>query len=357
MLWHGLLFLCCGAASGVANTIRKADTFKVAEVKPHFGCKSDDGQERVRQYVANLATSGTGLISLIEMEFDLAQPSGYTAFGAACGKHRDPTVVLVNEAQFSIVSTIGATIAGNYSAMPYIGGGQAPGKDTNGMCVADPLASIVAVNESWGVGSRPYTGAVLLHKASGKEICMISGTFPHCLYSWTDQFVADIEKGCGNRQLLIVADTNAGCEIPTLLSDSRWSLNEILANHSQAHWGPCHDPGLHSVPTCCNDFPDFPYPRFWYDRTAVCRGGRVEDFKVDSTFTCGDSRAEHLSTMATINLANPSDAKSPFCLDHPTCATESFNVRNDQMIPVDGLCCPTSASNTNLSCCAAVALV
>merc|ERR1712194_8137 len=125
---------------------------------------------------------------------------------------------------------------------------------------------------------------------------------------WTEQFVRDVEEGCGDRQLLIVADTNAGCEIPGLKSDSHMSLNQILANHSKTSWGPCHDPGLYQPPTCCNDFGtkgnEFPYPRYWYDRTAICRGGRVGEYKVESQFICKDSPAEHLSTLATIHLGS-----------------------------------------------------
>jgi hypothetical protein len=293
---------------------------------------------------------------LIEMEFALPQPQGYTAFGAACGaKYLDPTVVLVNEAQFSVVSTIGATVSGNYSAMPFLGGGQTPQKAKE-MCASDPKGSIFVANWSWSVGSRPYTGAVLLHKASGKEICMISGTFAHCMYQWTDQFIADVEQGCGDRQLLFVADTNAGCTIPTIEQDSRMTFDEIFANHSKANWGPCHDPGLQAAPTCCNDFHSgFPYANYWYDRTAVCRGGRVADFKVHSTFICGDSSEEHLSTMATIHLAEPKTAASPYCLDHPTCT--ALEMPNGRILPVDGLCCPASASNMSLACCSTVTMV
>jgi len=350
-----LWLFCVGPAVAVA-----LDTFKVAELKPHYGCKGDDGQDRVRKYIANLVTEGTGLISLIELEFDLPQPSGYTAFGASCGHYTDPVVVLVNEAQFTIVSTIGQTVTGNYSALPYVGGGHSSNATSNTMCVSDPHGAIYADGKNWTMGSRSYTGAVLSHKASGKEICVVSGTFAHCLYKWTDQFVADIEKGCGDRQLLIVADTNAGCEIPTLTSESHWSMNEILANHSQAAWGPCHDPGLYTAPTCCNDLPDFPYPRLWYDRTAVCRGGRVEDFKVETSFVCADSPEEHLFTSATVHLAEADNVESPYCLDHPACAKIGLPhspYTDNYSLPTDGLCCPTSASNTRLSCCGAVALV
>jgi len=329
-------------------------SFTVAEVKPHYGCQSPDGQERVRQYISKLTTAGTGIIALLEMEFSLPQPSGYTALGGACGKHIDPAVVLVDEAQFSVVSTIGATAAGNYSGVPYIGGGQAAGARTNSMCVADPTA-IFGPGAGFPVGSRPYAGAVLKHRQSGREICVLTATLAHCSYNWTEQFVADVEQGCGDRQLLIVADTNAGCAVPTLKSDSHLSMNEILARHGKLNWGPCHDPGLYSEPTCCNDFPEFPYPRYWYDRTAICRGGRVTDFQVEKGFVCQDSRAEHLFTKATIELGDLNDKASPYCLDHSQCASmgvvPNASFMGSQMLPVDGKCCPTSSGGANLPCC------
>jgi hypothetical protein len=344
----------CAIVVASASAAAASDSFRVAEVKPHFGCKSTAGQDRVRQYIANLATAGTGLITLLETEFTLPQPIGYTAFGAACGRHFDPAIVLVNEAQFSVVSTMGATISGNYSKMPYIGGGQAPAGATNAMCSSDPEAMFPAKSK-YPVGSRPYSGAVLLHKASGKEICIVVGTLAHCLFEWTDQFMADVDKTCGNRQLLIVGDTNAGCEIPTLRSDSHWHFDEILANHSKAEWGPCHDPGFYKEPTCCNDFPQWPYPRYQYDRTVACRGGRVADFKIEDTFVCGDSRAEHLFTTATVYLAMPENLDSEHCLDHPACAALGFVYHPDgttnQVLPADGLCCPTGAGKMRLPCC------
>jgi len=331
-------------------------SFTVAEVKPHYGCQSPAGQERVRQYISNLTAAGTGIISLLEMEFALPQPSGYAAFGAACGKHFDPAVVLFDEAQFSMVSTIGATLAGNYSAVPYLGGApQAVGKRAYSMCVSDPTARF-GPDGIYPVGSRPYSGAVLKHLHSGRELCVLTGTFAHCSNNWTEQFVTDIEQGCGDRQLLIVADTNAGCVVPTLKSDSQeWSMNKILAKHGRLSWGPCHDPGQHSQPTCCNDTPDFPYPRYWYDRTAICRGGRVADFKVEAGFVCGDSRAEHLFTRATIELGELNDKASPYCLDHSQCASmgvlPNASFLGSQMLPVDGKCCPTSSGDANLPCC------
>jgi hypothetical protein len=336
----------CAAGADIAS-------FTVAEVKPHFGCKSADGQNRVRSYVSDLVSVKTGIIALLEMEFGLAQPAGYTAFGASCGAHRDPAVALVNEAQFSVVSTIGATIAGNYSAMPYIGGGYLSDSNLNEMCASDPSGKI-GPGGVVKVGGRPYSGAVLSHKATGKEICVIIGTFAHCMYPWSDQFMSDIEKGCGNRQLLFIVDTNAGCEIPTVRRESHLHMDEIIAFHHKQDWGPCHDPGYLAEPTCCNDFPEFPYPRFQYDRTSVCRGGRVEEFKVEQTFVCADSRAEHLFTTATIHLAQ-TEEESENCLDKPACAMlgSVFDPKQSQTtaLPLDGRCCPTSTATANLPCC------
>lgn len=344
----------CFAFIGAACAITPG-SFTVAEVKPHYQCtNATGGQDRVRQYIAGLAAADTGLITLIQTEFVISQPKGYTVFGSACGKHLDPVVVLVNEEQFSIVSTVGATVAGNYSSMPWIADGHSSASDnaTNSMCISDPMATY-GPDGSYKVGSRPYAGAVLLHKPSGQEVCMITGTFAHCLYEWTDSFVADVDQACGDRQLLFVADTNSGCSVPSMWSDSHWSMNEILANHSKEDWGPCHDPGLYQAPTCCNDLPEFPYPRYWYDRTAICRGGRVEDFKVETAFICGDTHAEHLSTSATVHLAEPVE-DSGHCLDHAMCANMSLSDNqyfyDDHILPVDGLCCPTSFG-TRLPCC------
>jgi len=347
------LEVCVFALASVSLAATSSSSFTVAEVKPHYGCQSPDGTQRVRQYISKLTAASTGIISVLEMEFPLTQPQGYQAFGAACGKHQDPAVVLFNEAQFSLVSTIGATTAGNYSAIPYLGGGQAAGARTNSMCVSDPTA-VFGPGGNIPVGSRPYAGAVLKHTDSGRELCVLTGTLAHCSYNWTKQFVADVEQGCGDRQLLVVADTNAGCAVPSLKSDSHWSMNQILAKHGQLSWGPCHDPGLYSQPTCCNDFPDFPYPRYWYDRTVICGGGRVADFKVESSFICGDSPAEHLFTQATIELGNPNDKSSPYCLDHSQCASmgvvPNASVMGSEMLPLDGKCCPTSYG-ADLPCC------
>lgn len=346
--WGALLV---GFAAGQPS--RSIDSFTVAQVKPHFGCKGD-GQERVRQYIRNLATAGTGIIALLETEFEVPRPAGYLGLGASCGHHADPAVALVDGRQFSLVSTIGHTVAGNYSALPYVGGAQAPSAAANSMCVSDP-------DETFGpgglvkTGSRPYAGAVLLHRPSGKEFCVIVATFAHCLRRWTPKFMSDVESGCGQRQMVIVADTNAGCVVPGMQSSSLWSMNELFVNNSKASWGPCHDPGIHKDPTCCNDFlQGAPYARFWYDRTAVCRGGSVQDFRVQSAFVCGNSSEEHLFTTATVHLAQKGDVDSPHCLDHSACAHVAAIVNDtagDRALPLDGLCCPTSMTRSRLACC------
>lgn len=321
----------------VASLIGHAtsSSFKVAEVKPHFGCTSEDGQDRVRQYVTDLTDAGTGIIALIEMQFSLPQPAGYTAFGASCKtKHADAAVVLVDDSQFSVVSTIGGTVSGDVSAVPFLADGTEP--DTGDMCVANATATY-GPGLAYRVGARPYAGAVLRH-SSGKELCVISATFPHCMQPWLPQFISDIDQGCGDRQLLFVVDTNAGCPEYTGEDPRLWSMAAIARNHS-ADWGECHDPAQRfGEVTCCNDFPDFPYARYAYDRTAVCRGGAVEQFEVESRFVCGNSHAEHKFTSAVVHLAEPA---SEFCLDNPGCAAVSTE---------DGRCCP-AGSRVRHACC------
>lgn len=273
--------------------------FTVAEVKPHFGCTDPIGRERVKRYVSELARKGTGLISLLEMEFALEQPEGYTVFGGNCkAKHSDPAVMLVDESQFVIVGPLGDTLAGDYAQMPFLSNGQEP--KSGPMCVADPTAVNPRTNLS--VGGRPYAGAILRHKATNMEICVVTGTFPHNGFRWQRKFVEDV-KGCGERQLVIIADTNANY-IPGNTSDSRWfTMERIAANHS-VNWGECLDPGAtQPVPTCCNDTRTLgnPDPTWWYDRVASCRGGSVDQFEVEPHYFCG-ANEEHRFITARVWL-------------------------------------------------------
>jgi len=295
-------------------------------LKPHFGCTDATGRDNVRSYIAGLVSNHTGLISLLEFEFPLEQPDGYTAFGGNCkSKYSDPAVVLVDESQFSIVSGVGKTLVGNYSEMPFLTGNK---PDVGPMCVSNATET----------GERPYAGAVLLHKASGKEICVVTATFPHCMHKWEDHFIADVNLTCGSRQLLVIADTNAGCESRGSQDSYRYSMSRIFAHHG-VDFGPCHDPGQFADPTCCNDTSqtDIATPRYAYDRTAVCRGGFVDQFQVAPEYFCGADE-EHRFTSARVWLA---DHESAYCLDHSGCAS---------LDPLDGLCCPV-ADGTRLACC------
>jgi len=279
------------------------NSFSVAEVKPHFGCRTPEGQEAVRGYIAGLANQSTGLIALIQYEFSLPQPSGYTAFGASCTpKHADPVVVLVDNSQFGFVEMIGDTVFGDYASMPFLTTGKQP--SSGSMCTADPKA--------WG--ARGYAGAVLRQISTGKEVCVIAGTFPHCNGAFDSKFSSDIRgslynKGCGGRPLLFIVDTNAGCQKSddqAGIDSSKISMTGIGKNHSQ-NWGECSDPAIANPnPTCCNDIKKgHPEARVWYDRTALCGGGTVEDFQVHDSFVCGADE-EHKFTTATVTLGENS---------------------------------------------------
>jgi hypothetical protein len=216
------------------------------------------------------------LIALIQFEFSLSQPDGYTSFGSVCGsKHPDPVVVLVDEEQFTIVSGLRDTVVNNYSAMPFLATGIAP--EDGSMCAAN-----VSV-----YGTRAYTGAILQHKDSGKEVCVISGTLPHCYGPWLPEFKADIEQGCGGRPLLLVVDTNAACEFQGPHAGKAWPMSSIMQFQSAAI-ADCSDPGASSPdPTCCHDIAQsHPEARYWYDRTALCGGGTVDHFRVNESFIC-----------------------------------------------------------------------
>lgn len=273
--------------------------FTVAEVKPHHGCTDPIGRERVKRYVSELVKKGTGLISLLEMEFALEQPEGYTVFGGNCkSKHSDPAVMLVDESQFTMVGPLGYTLVGDYAQMPFLSDGQEP--KSGPMCVADPTAANPVTNRS--VGERPYAGAILRHKATNKEICVLTGTFPHNGFPWLRKFVEDV-KGCGGRQLVIIADTNANY-IPGNTTDSRWfTMERIAANHS-VNWGECSDPGAAQPdPTCCNDTRTLGNadPTWWYDRVASCNGGSVDRFEVEPRYFC-EADEEHRFITARVWL-------------------------------------------------------
>lgn len=306
--------LVAAAASCLAVQSSGESGIRVAEVKPHYGCRNPEGQQRVREHIEGLLDERYGLVALLQVEFPLAQREGYMAFGASCTTHyADPAVVLVDEAQFSLVSVIGETAAGNFSAMPFLADGTQPGFGGN-MCMADPEdvyppagvlgsgAQSSARYPGGKVGSRPYAGAVLQHKVSGKDVCVLTGTFPHCMWQWQKTCTESIADACGDRQIIVIADTNAGCEQSGPENSHEYTMQRI-AEEQGVDWGSCSDPSIEGPPTCCNDISwNVTYPRYWYDRTAICRGGRVEDFEVLPGWVCQDSDAEHRFTTAHIYL-------------------------------------------------------
>jgi len=294
MVRHSDFVLSVLALNSVAHA---ATSFSVAEVKPHYQCSSSaDGLNRVRKHIGGLVSNSTGLIAMIQFEATLSKPNGYAAFGASCvAKHSDDIVVLFDENQFSIVSAIGGTIVGNYSKMPWFSSGKQPASGDN--CVADPSL----------YGERAYAGALLQHTASGEQLCVVSGDFPHCYGAWQPQFLQNIQQSCKGRRLLLIGDTNAACESQGPLASKKISMQDIAKNHS-ADWGLCSDPAVdNSEPTCCHDLKQgHPEARYWYDRTALCvpagaGGGFVEQFQVNDEFVCGVNE-EHKYTTAIVHL-------------------------------------------------------
>jgi len=290
-----LLLLCRWPVSCCFSQAAEASgRFSVAEVKPHYQCSlSLDGKDRVRNYVANLTSQSTGLIGLIQFEFTLEQPEGYTAFGAACVRqYSDPAVVLVNARQFYIISGIGETVVGDYTAVPFLTAGSRPSKGS--MCVSDP---------AYGGGERGYAGALLRHKTSNLEVCVVIATLPHCNTTWQPRFLDDLNSaGCTGRHLLLIMDTNAACEDLGQTASRNVSMQDIGQTHS-ADWGRCSDPAILTKPTCCHDTErGFPEARYWYDRTALCGGnGAVEHFHVHEEFVCKTDQ-EHKFTTAMVRL-------------------------------------------------------
>merc|ERR1712217_297416 len=143
---------------------------------------------------------------------------------------------------------------------------------------------------------------------SGKDICVVSGTFPHCRGKWEPQFISDIQQHCFGRPLLIIADTNAACEREGPAASKKESMQAIGQYHN-ANWGTCSDPAIASPePTCCHDISQgHPEARYWYDRTALCGGGgSVDQFHVNDAFVCGVNE-EHKYTTAVVTLDTSSE--------------------------------------------------
>jgi len=208
-------------------------------------------------------------------------------------------VVLVNEEQFSVVRGINETIMGTYESMPFVSGGGKPNAtDADGnMCVSDPEAT----------GQRGYAAAVVLHKASNTKLCVLAGTFPHCRSPWKKEFVSNVKESCDGMPLLIIADSNAACghEGPNATRAQNESM-QAIGERQNASWGECSDPAIHNPnPTCCHGRWNSK-AQYWYDRTALCGGGTVDQFQVNDKFVCGTSE-EHKFTQALVHLPKKSD--------------------------------------------------
>lgn len=255
----------------------------VGNVKPHYNCKDKDNH--VAMYIQELVASNFEIIVLNQMEFAFPEPEGYTAFGGACvHTYTDEVVVLLQSSTFELLRPIGDTIVGPYSEMPWLSGV----KPTSGsLCFA-----------AQGASERAFAGAVVRHSESAREFCLVVGTLPH----WDTEAEAgtylngtildNIQASCGNRHLLFVLDTN--------VSPNSLTVGDIGA-HENAGWGTCSDLGPAGHPTCCNDGVSEAMPIYKFDRTAVCRGGSVQQWDVADHYVCGTVE-EHRYTSAQVTL-------------------------------------------------------
>lgn len=303
-LWCGLA-TAAQAQSGNLAAGAQID-ITVAEVKPHFECTHTTGKQKVREHVQGKIDEHFGLIALIQFEISFSQKNfAYHAFGAVC--RDDSTVVLYNTYEFEMVKTIGDYThhSDYFHDMPWLGSGSKP--STNGHnCMADP--------NDHGVGSRAWTAAVLKHHATGREVCVLSATFPHCGYQWGHEFTEPISHHCSDRPLIVIADTNAGCESHPFLDSMDYDMTKIADHQKGIHWGTCHDPATSNYPTCCHDssHPGSNHASYWYDRTALCNdGGYVAHFDVKKDYVCETSYGEHKFTTAVVHLHHTTTAAPP----------------------------------------------
>jgi len=253
--------------------------FRVAEIKPHFGCTSPEGQENVREYIHGLVNQRYGLVALIQTEFHVPQPLGYSAFGASCVYNNpDAAVVLFNQAIFEAVQPLGTTILGSYDAMPYLSDGCAPANGSS--CMGDPGRD----------GERAYTGAVLRVTESGEELCVVAATFPHRQTALGRKFLREFKQSCETRPVLFIVDTNA----------DGTSMDQLGKVYGDA-WGNCSDPGANGAKTCCHDIKrGVPNALFKFDRTALCNGGSVEDWAVETNWFCDADEEHHFTTAMVV---------------------------------------------------------
>lgn len=247
----------------------------VAEVKPHFGCTLESGRERVRGLVSSLVNQSFGVIALLQAEFSIPQPQGFSAFGASCvSQNADAAVVLYNHSAFELLQPIGPTQTHNYRAMPYLYDGNPPINGSS--CVGDVRTD----------GERAYTGAVLRDRRTGEALCVIAATFPHFLNPVGQEFLTQISGACRGRPILFVVDTNTD-GLPM----------DAIGEDLGAGWGNCSDPGAVGDNTCCHDIKKgSPVARFKFDRTAVCNGGIVDNWAVGKSWVCGADEEHHYTT-------------------------------------------------------------
>ena len=152
---------------------------------------------------------------------------------------------------------------------------------------------------------------MLKHTSTGKDLCIIAGTFPHCDEAWHLEFVTSIKEKCSGKELLLIVDTNAACNGAPKTTHDVSVLN--ISNIHKAGWGACSDPAVASnqPPTCCHDIEPgkwySPEAQYWFDRTALCSTsatpGVVEQYQVKDQWVCGTNE-EHHFTSAVVQLGS-----------------------------------------------------
>jgi len=283
--------------------------FNVGYFKPDIQCQFDDdakgrGTARMQKFVSE----GVSVIGLVQMEWEVSTaPAGYWYVGAQCRNpsqpFADPVIVMFKASEFDFVRGIGQSAKVEWDQLPYVADGSYKNVLSSGIDGYEDATSCTATNLNPGIGVRGFAGALVKHKQSGQEICVIAGTMPHGRHDLKAEWYNDeiSRAGCKGKAMLFMFDQN--------YNGPHWDFD------FKKEWGWGHDPG-HDAPcdnhnragcTCClEEGMDPNYKNLKYDRIAAFgptdwgkQAVRVEHFRVEQDWVCR-TKGEHKITSGTV---------------------------------------------------------
>lgn len=280
-----LLALCMSFVESHDNNIE----VKVAEVKPHYQCVENEGQDKVRSYITELMKQEFGIISVLQTEFAFETIGSYHWMAASCTnfEYSDVGVVLFDSARFEVLKRFGVTTLPRKTSTvdtEFL-------KRKNDSCVGENITA---------EGLRVFAAALMREKRTNIEFCFITATLPHPEgdHVWTAEFNRTVNL-CRHR-FIFIGDTNIGTAV-----GNEMRAVKLFPAFDGLH---CSDPGAESNNTCCLDTDSYD-PRYRSDRIIACRHETeyqhdvVEHFQVEPHYYC-NSGEEHRFITANVNFAS-----------------------------------------------------